>query len=67
MKIIIGSSDAGKSTVLLNYVYNELAKLIEPNPDAELPTACIITSKKHLTDRSMIFGIYGEVSVEILK
>lgn len=29
MKVIIGSGESGKTTVLLHYVYNEIAKLVE--------------------------------------
>lgn len=29
MKVIIGSPECGKTTILLHYLYNELAKLIE--------------------------------------
>jgi len=67
MKVIIGPSDAGKSTVLLNFVYNELQKLLDSKPTAVLPHVCIITSKKHMMDKSMIFGMYCEVGIETLK
>ena len=29
MKIILGGPESGKSTILLHYVYNEIAKLLE--------------------------------------
>ena len=29
MKVIIGVADSGKSTILMHFVYNEIAKLID--------------------------------------
>ena len=31
MKVIIGNGNTGKSTILLHFVYNEIAKLIDAN------------------------------------
>jgi hypothetical protein len=73
MKVIIGGSESGKSTILLHYVYNEISKLIE-NPQMKLENdscipynACFITSRKRMLESKMIFGIYCEVSIEFLK
>lgn len=74
MKILLGGPECGKTTILLHYVYNEIAGLIEAQ-NAEgskekaktLPHACIITSKKKLVESKMIFGIYCEVSIETLR
>ena len=76
MKVIIGSQECGKTTILLHYVYNELSKLIEGGDtdkmvDAEDPSTnyevCLITSKKKLNESNMFFGIYVEVSIDTLK
>lgn len=69
MKVIVGAPECGKTTVLLHYVYNEVAKLLEGGGAGERQShhACVITSKKKLIESKMIFGIYCEVSIEILR
>ena len=82
MKIIVGAADSGKSTILMHFVYNEIAKLLaapgDPNKikiesatkDAQktkTPHAVIITSKRRMAEKQMIFGIYCEVSIETLR
>ena len=66
MKVILGSPESGKSTVLLHYVYNQIAELIDSEKDKK-HHACVITSKKKLVESKMIFGIYCEVSIETLR
>ena len=33
MKIIVGAADSGKSTVLMHFVYNEIAKVLAAPSD----------------------------------
>ena len=47
MKVIIGSGDTGKSTILLHFVYNEIAKLIDANT-ASVSQANALTSQQLL-------------------
>lgn len=83
MKVICGGPECGKTTVLLHYVYNEIANLLEQQQQSGSPKkesakegvqkqdvdyhACIITSKKKMIESKMIFGIYCEVSIETLR
>ena len=82
MKIIVGAADSGKSTILMHYVYNDIAKLImastqEPQKIKvesaakdhikKTSHAVIITSKRRMVEKQMIFGIYCEVSIETLR
>ena len=75
MKVILGSAECGKSTIVFHYLYNELQKLLDsdsqlsqskPDP-ASLPHVCLVTSKRHLMSSNLIFGIYCEVGIETLK
>jgi len=75
VKLIISPPGSFKTTVLFHYTYNQISLILDKfekeHPgnaqEEELPYAVVLTSKRKLNDKQLIFGTYSEVLIPTLK